>query len=339
MIPSATESAQPLRRANNDASARIPSNSQAKRALCIGIDTYSAAPLQAAVVDAIRWADALAILGFEVRLLKDRRATCARIGTAIVDLLEATADGGQAVIQFAGHATQLRDSTATSGGDLLEALVPFDYVSAGCIVCADLAALLRSHAERLSITLLLDCSHPGSVAYPATALEWTDDAGVAKPGEVTELRRRFLPFAEHRLPAKFTRAARSARGHTATGAPVASPWVHVAAARSGEFAYETPAGGDFSLAALRHLPIAVKERWLPARFLDAVRIALPASRAQTPQLRPMTGPRRTQPLFGNSPHEPPADAVASVKALSLRELIRAVEALADEVPRSQPERR
>jgi len=353
MTTSATDSAPRRRRASDDDSAHLSSQSAAltqapslsqprsRFALCIGIDGYPAAPLQAAGADADRWAQALVAHGFDVRVLKDRKATRARVEAAISNLLEATDDGGQAIIQFAGHATQVPDPATTDA--LLEALVPFDYLGAGCITHADLALLLLPHANRLDITLFLDCSHPGSIACVAHERAQADaERTAARADEVVELRCRYLPLPiDHGTPQPDCQApAKIARSEFAPALPaLASRWVQVAAAREGEFAYETAAGGEFSLAALRHLPRAIKERWLPARFLDAVRSAMPAAPAQTPQLQPIAGPRGGQALLGNPLHEPPANAVASVNSLSLRELIRAVDALSAELPVPESRRR
>ncbi len=338
MTHSATESAPQRRRASDDGPAPLLSHAPSRRALCIGIDAYSAAPLKACVADAERWSSALAALGFEVRMLKDRKATRARVEAAIINLLDATQDGGQAIIQFAGHATQLPDPTAPATHAWTEALVPIDYLTAGCIASADLAALLLPHADRLNITLFFDCSHPGSVPYPAVDVAQADgDAIAANVAETAALRRRYLPLASQLATALVTRQPplQSARSHAVLTVPhPASRWVHVAAARPGEFAFESAEGGNFSLAALRHLPTAIKERWLPARFIDAVRTALPANRAQTPQVHPIAGRRSGQALLGNLLTEPSANAVAKVNSLSLRELIRAVDALSVDAPES-----
>ncbi|MGQ0801498.1 MAG: caspase family protein [Pseudomarimonas sp.] len=311
--------------------------------MCIGIDNYPDAPLLACVADAVRWADVLATLDFEVQILKDQMATRACIEAAIAELLETTSDGGQAVIQFAGHATQLRDPTAAEDDDLSEALVPFDYLSGGCITSTDFTTMLLPHAGRLSVTLFFDCSHPGSKACAAAEGGQADLVGKCpQHHQDSGRRRRYLPLASPIGWAKFGFSAqpKSTRTDLARDTSLATRWVHVAAAQVGEFAYETIAGGEFTLAALRFLPKAIKEQWLPVRFLDAVRSAIPSASGQTPQLQLMSRARAEQPLLGHSPSAQTAfNATTNINALSLRELIRAVDALSFESPDASNQRR
>jgi len=273
-------------------------------------------------------------------MLQDRNATRDRIQAAISDLLAAAEDGSEAVIQFAGHATQLPDPSAKANDRLLSALVPFDYLSAGCISHADLAAMLLPHADRVRITLFFDCSHPGSSVYPVTDSERENAARIPyREGQAAGLRRRYLPLASQPIAAMAARKSplQGLRSPPTLGAlRPASQWVHVAAASKGEFAFESAAGGQFSLAALRHLPRAINEHWLPARFLDAVRSALPTQQVQTPQLLASAGSRSGQAMLGNPPGELGTNGVASVNSLSLRELIRAVDALSAEAAEPDP---
>lgn len=104
----------------------------ANRALLIGINEYSAAPLRGCVNDVLDMAGLLtAKAGFaraEVTLLVDGRATRDAILEHLRALVRALQPGDRALFHFSGHGTQL-PSAADSGEEdgLDEAICPVDY--------------------------------------------------------------------------------------------------------------------------------------------------------------------------------------------------------------------
>ncbi len=307
------------------------------RALCIGIDDYPDTPLQSSVSDSREWAKTLAELGFAVTLLNDAEATLEGMASAIAQLLEDTPDQRQAVIQFSGLGCQRagpgEDLLAPGGQFLQAALVPVDHASAGCLLESTLQQLLLPHAARLRLTLFIDSSYPRSLhrfvpagGPPAGGQQharFLPTFGVEKGGE-----RR--PISEHPLRDGLARI----------GEPL--PWVQLVASADNQFAFETSQHGVFSAAALRLLPRAMTEGWTPDRFLATLRRALGGG-SQTPQLLPMLAQLHQEPLLDAGQHHGantigavPIGRRAGVESMSLRELIRAVDALAADTGTDRP---
>jgi hypothetical protein len=304
--------------------------SGSRRALCIGIDSYPTEPLTGCVNDSRAWANELRQLGFNVDHLENAAATRQRIQSAIDDLLRTTPDGGQVAIQFSGHGSQLPCTDPQGNTRFDRALVPVDHRSDGCVLDDDIYLLLLPHSRRVRITLFLDCCHrqiPDQIESVPPALA---------PGQRSA---RYLP------PDSATLAAQARRNVTCADLrrEIAQlragngllPWVHLAACAPDESAFESGGRGEFSVAALRHLGRAVNEAWTPLRFLTAIRQSLGARGQQTPQLLALAANIGDRPLLGGGRDgvQPSGAAAAfgGVDSLSLRDLIRAVEALSAEV--------
>ncbi len=296
--------------------------SVSRRALCIGIDRYPQRPLSGAANDSRRWSVALRNLGFDTRLLLDDDATLAGIGTAIADALASAPDDSQWVLQFSGHGSQLPGpaSSATGSAPWSQAWLPIDHRESGALLARDLHDWLLPHSVRLKITVFADCAHPGSQTRfrPASRLP------PAHAGS------RFMAADPATLAAQQRRPPVASPLHGLRAGPGVVPgWVYLAACREDEHALEFGDGGAFSTAAQRHLPRAFSECWPPARFLDAVRTSIRCAGVQTPQLLPCSGRRGQQPLLGADLTRP-AQSANAIDGLSLRELIRAVDALSGE---------
>ncbi len=308
-----------------DRRARDSRPQRIRRALCIGVDSYSDAPLVAGASDSRRWASALSDLGFRSSTLEDTAATRGAMLAAIESLLACTDDHGQVVIQFAGHTTVQSVRTEEGATEWIPALLPINYRSAGCVTIDDLNRLLFPHCERVGISLFID----GTLARSnAAAFGLAPAAGRA--GE----RQRYLTIPADDAATRCSASAppvafRSVQRMTRGPAPAGLPWVEVWGCSQGEYAAETRGGGAFTAAALHHLPRAVAEGWRPARFIDAVRIHMASATHghQAPRLQPLTINRCEQPLLGLDSTDVLPTGLGGVEALSLRELISAVDAL------------
>lgn len=105
------------------------SGSPSLRALCVGINEYSVAPLRGCVADAQLWAQTLRSLGFKTTVRTDREATYDAIVDQLGNLITSSRPGDVVVFQFAGHGIQLRDLDGDETGKNKddEALVPVDF--------------------------------------------------------------------------------------------------------------------------------------------------------------------------------------------------------------------
>lgn len=265
-----------------------------QHALCLGIDAYPTAPLRGCVADAEQWALALDAVGFRVTTMRNTQCIRSGMEAAIRALLERTPDGGHAVVQFAGHGTQLADASGDDKDGRDEALVPIDHQSAGCLLDDELYEWLLPHASRLRLTLLFDCCHAGTssrMAPPVRSTQ-TDDERV-----------RFYVADALTLQAQAARDAARGSSHAARAAlrqteTETVPWIHVAACLDDQFAYESAGQGNFTRAAAPLLAQVVAEGWSGARYVQAIANTLAVHRRdQTPRLMATTDRRAQHALF------------------------------------------
>lgn len=67
-------------------------------------------------------------------------------------------------MHYSGHGTQIRDTNGDEADGFDEALVPYDYTSAGCILDDELFRIVvRPLRDGVTLTSLMDCCHSGTI--------------------------------------------------------------------------------------------------------------------------------------------------------------------------------
>lgn len=248
----------------------------ARRALCIGIDSYPTSPLAGCVRDAQTWADALRGLRFDVTTVLDRDATRQRMIDALNTLVGAARPGDSLVFQYSGHGTQAEDLNGDESDRYDEALVPIDYTSGALLLDDDLADVYRRLPDGAVLTLLMDCCHSGTNSRFAPL-----DRSVPRNDE----RRRFL---------QLTPAVEEAHRRFRARAPATDPTnaeeslpglIHFAACLDNQFAYESGGQGHFTRIAAAALASAVSRRQTNEDYGSEVATqVIGLGRPQTPRL-------------------------------------------------------
>jgi len=214
-----------------------------RRALCIGINDYRIRPLAGCIADAELWAQTLTSLGFEPpRMLLNGAATRAAIVQSMEELITGSQPGDIAVIQFAGHGTQLPDldSDETEGKD--EALCPFDFPDGAYVIDDDIAAICSRIPDGVNVTFFTDCCHSGTVTRLAVG-----GAGAGSTGR--DERARFIP-ADAAMEAAHARFRAQMRGSRAAPAARSTQReVLFSACRADQVAWESNGHGEFTLRA------------------------------------------------------------------------------------------
>ncbi|QBE63635.1 caspase family protein [Pseudoduganella lutea] len=225
-------------------------NGGRRNALCVGIDTYPTAPLNACVNDARAWSDILVRLGFAPpRMLLDQRATRAAILQHLTQLVEDSRRGDVIVFQYAGHGTQVPDLDGDEqGGDTPgqdEALCPYDFASGELLVDDDMRAVFARLPDGVNLTCFFDCCHSGTI----TRFGVGGRQAQPEPGK----RARFVPAT--RQLRELYRAKRQERGHRAAagGGLDMMREVVFSACLSSEVALESGDHGDFTRCAMQVL--------------------------------------------------------------------------------------
>jgi hypothetical protein len=258
-----------------------PSPAGQRRAVCIGINRYAAAPLNGCVKDANDWARGLSERGFEVTLLTDQQATRDGMLDALQKLIRAGQAGDTLVFQYSGHGTQLDDLDGDeAGGDtpgLDEALCPVDYDSGAFLIDDDIAAAVAELPEGVHLTFLLDCCHSG-----------TGSRFAARAGPELlrgrNVRARFIPASSDMQAAHRRYRAQSAARSIATArAGATMREVTFAACQSQEVAYEVDGQGEFTRRALEILTTNVAPL-TNAEFYERVLAAFGSGARQRPHL-------------------------------------------------------
>ena len=268
-----------------------------RRALCVGIDQYSAKPLSGCVADARLWARTLRGLGFDADLLLNRDATYANISARLEELIVSSRAGDSIVWQYAGHGTQVPDVNGDEqGGDSPgkdEAICPVDMHTGRMFTDDEIAALIYRLPAGVSFTLLMDCCHSGTL----------NRFGVGEPDATAsgaDERSRFLPLTEELEQAylEFARTARGTRGVSRSRTRAArqrTNEVLFTACLSTELAWENNGQGEFTLRATRLLADRGASMTNDG-FIRAVVAAFGANPRQNPTLT-CAAPLRTRKLF------------------------------------------
>ncbi len=140
-----------------------------KKALLIGIDAYSDAPLEGCVNDAFLVSSVLQECGFEaedIRLLLDERATAEAIRERIDWLLADALPGDVRVLGFSGHGACLPTYNAAEvvdGKDECLCPVDFDFSMERSITDDWLVTRYCDLPADVSFTMVLDCCHSGGL--------------------------------------------------------------------------------------------------------------------------------------------------------------------------------
>lgn len=253
-----------------------PPPSGARRALCVGIDTYPTSPLAGCVRDAQTWARALTDLRFDVTVLTDGDATRTRVLEALGALVDSARSGEMLVFQYSGHGTQAEDLNGDESDRYDEALVPVDYQDGALLIDDDLATVYRRLPAGATLTLFMDCCHSGTNSRFAPI-----DRSAARGSE----RRRFLELTPELAAAHRRYRARSGTPTPTTPEESLPGVIHFAACLDNQFAYESDGQGHFTRIATAALAAAVASGVTNEDFGGTVATGVIAlGRPQTPRL-------------------------------------------------------
>ena len=242
-----------------------------RNALCIGIDMYGPQSLTGCVADAQSFGDALRAWGFAVQELTNERATREAI-TAGMDRILASSNGGDVVvIQYAGHGTQLPDSSGDESDGLDEAWVPYDYNDGEFVIDDDIGGIFDRHRDRgVELVVFTDCCHSGTST------------------------RFFLGPSAHsrymKVPREIEQRYLDKRGAGQAGARFgltdSEGWeIHFAACQDSQSAYEHDGHGDFTRALTAELARTQAVSSTYASLASAMSAAFNGNTQQMPQLR------------------------------------------------------
>lgn len=254
-----------------------------RRALCVGINRYTDAPLSGCVADARAWAGALRRLGFEPpAMLLDEQATRGAIVQALEDLVTQSRPGDVLAFQFAGHGTQAPDLNGDEfGGDTPgqdEALCPIDYARGALLIDDDIGAIFDRLPEGVNLTCFIDCCHSGTVSRVGVGSP-PRSAAVA-PGE----RARFVNLSEEAIEAhRRFRAAMGGTRQAGSGGPNRMRDILFSACLSSQVAWESRGHGEFTVHALDALRAGL-QGMTNQQFLARVTAAFGPSARQNPRL-------------------------------------------------------
>jgi hypothetical protein len=281
----------------DDAASATASRAGGRRvALCVGIDDYADRPLRGCVNDARAWGAALRQLGFDVRYLLDRKATRAAILDGLRRLATSARSGDVIVFQYAGHGTQLKDTSGDEGDLFDESIVPIDYADGAFLIDDDIAGVLREVAAGGTVTMFMDCCHSGTISRFAPAIRpvetLTDRVRYLPVDRVLEQRHQEFSARVRGLPAGEVRPRLTLDRETALPGVI-----QFAACRDDEYAWESDGRGDFTTAATALLVSAAGRGDTNEAFIQAAARAVALRNRQHPMLLPPAPGFRRRPLL------------------------------------------
>lgn len=244
---------QPYRAAAEAGLAGRPST---RRALCVGINDYPAAPLSGCVADAESWSRCLSGAGFAVTRLLNERATRAGIVAGLEQMIGSSRSGDVLVFQYSGHGTQVPDDSGDEAdGDtpgLDEALCPFDYAAGALLIDDDIGRLFARLPAGVNLTCFMDCCHSGTMARMAMA-----GIAASRPADPSA-RVRFLRATPEMIEAhrSFREQSSGSEPGMARGSERGSAQMRevvFSACRSDEAAWESGGQGEFTVRSTRIL--------------------------------------------------------------------------------------
>jgi hypothetical protein len=225
-----------------------------RRALCVGIDEYAAAPLFGCVADTRRWESALLQLGFEHPvMLLNGQATRDAIARNLREMVQSSKAGDVVVFQYSGHGTQLpdldgdEDAGDTPGQD--EALCPFDYDSGAFFIDDDVGEIFSTIPPGVNVTCFMDCCHSGTITRFALGKTPGSDRSD------THRRPRFMRATPEMIAAheRFRGGPGGRRRVLDSGGVSLMKEILFSACLSSEVAWESNGQGEFTLHATRLL--------------------------------------------------------------------------------------
>jgi uncharacterized caspase-like protein len=143
----------------------------ARKALCIGINDYPGddEDLRGCVNDARAWADLLvehfSFARGDVTVLLDRDATKANMVAALKRLLAGAKAGDVLVFTNSSHGSYEVDTSGDESYD--EAICPVDCDTKGLLLDDELRKLFAGLAAGVSLSVIADCCHSGSLTRAA----------------------------------------------------------------------------------------------------------------------------------------------------------------------------
>jgi Caspase domain/N-acetylmuramoyl-L-alanine amidase len=259
-------------------------------ALCIGIDDYPDKPLSGCVADAKLWADTLRLRGAIVHATLHNAAATKR---GIVDAWQAVCAraqyGDTVVIQYAGHGTQVPDTSGDEKNGLDQAWVPYDYESGHALVDDEIGGLIDSQTpDGVSLVLITDCCNSASNTRAKSA---TLDNNSKSRFLRLENKPAFVEkFAK--TNARWTRELR-ARGERAPEREI-----HFAGCQDDQSSFESNGNGAFTLAAVAALN-ALHAGGLYSEWALAIREQFAANGPQVPNFKALSSDAQ-RPVFSNA---------------------------------------
>lgn len=254
-------------------------------AVCIGINAYPTAPLDACIADAEKWRTTLTGFGFEVKRVPELEATRQRILSELAALIADSRGGDTLVFQYSGHGTQVEDLDGDEAdGDtpgLDEALCPIDFDQGHFLIDDDIAEVTSHLPKDVHLTFILDCCHSGTAArFAARSRSAAPRGSVIKPRFIrptTDQRKRHREFRRERPVLTARRLSEGVRNVST------SRKVTFAACKSSEVAWEVDGQGEFTRRAHEVLASA-PDGLTNADFIEAVLRAFGPDAQQQPQL-------------------------------------------------------
>lgn len=184
----------------------------AKKALCIGINNYPGTQmdLQGCVNDAADWNSALTSRGFKVTTLIDEAATKQAMLDAMGALISKAVKGDSLVITFSGHGTYMPDTDGDEADGFDEALCTYDISTNGPLNDDEIKALFATRKAGVSLVLIADSCHSGTVTR------------AAKADKDADTRPRFMPMGNW-LPLRELPKNRAGKPATSVLGPIGTP--------------------------------------------------------------------------------------------------------------------
>lgn len=213
----------------------------ADRALIMTIGPYPVSPLPGASLDEGNVRQMLARLGVDptqIKSLRDKELSARGIETALDQLVAETQNGDRVFVHFSGHGT-----SQSIEGRCQQSLVGHDMKMVSSKTLADALQKLKDTASKVIVTI--DACHSGGVVDVAGR------RGLSDAPKATRFRPRFVETgATCAKPSNVVEETLKAGMRSSRGAPLASNFLYLAAARHDEVAYDDEGRGGMATTSL-----------------------------------------------------------------------------------------